>query len=76
MRGRFWFVECDLKAGSTLKLDKSGRALLMTLRHLGRIQEVRCADAAAARRLARCVCGWMDGWSDKRPCLPPSRRCV
>lgn len=41
LRGRAWFVEHDLRAGAQLRLDKSGRALLMALRHLGRIAEVR-----------------------------------
>lgn len=40
VKGRFWFLEQDLKAGTVVKLDKSGRNLLMTLRHLGRIAEV------------------------------------
>lgn len=36
-------LESDLKAGVALKLDKSGKAILTVLRHLGRIAEARVA---------------------------------
>lgn len=41
IRGRFWFVDSDLKKGTALKLDKTGKAILTVLRHLGRLTEVR-----------------------------------
>ena len=41
IKGRHWFTEPDLKAGACIRSDKTGRALLTVLRHLGRIQEVR-----------------------------------
>uniref|UniRef100_A0A383VKE4 Spindle and kinetochore-associated protein 1 n=1 Tax=Tetradesmus obliquus TaxID=3088 RepID=A0A383VKE4_TETOB len=40
-KGRFWFLENDLRAGTAVKMDKSGKSMLMLLRHLGRLQEVR-----------------------------------
>lgn len=40
IRGRFWFVDSDLKKGTALKLDKTGKAILTVLRHLGRLTEV------------------------------------
>jgi hypothetical protein len=43
VKGRWWFSESDLKSGSAIKMDKSGRAVLMVMRHLGRLQEVRCS---------------------------------
>lgn len=42
VKGLWWFSENDLKSGSAIKMDKSGRAVLMVMRHLGRLQEVRC----------------------------------
>ncbi|KAL0041368.1 hypothetical protein WJX79_001095 [Trebouxia sp. C0005] len=41
IRGRYWFLESDLKGGTTLKMDKTGKAILTVLRHLGRLTEVR-----------------------------------
>lgn len=41
IRGKHWFMESDLKGGATLKLDKTGKAILTVLRHLGRLTEVR-----------------------------------
>lgn len=41
VRGRWWFLEADCRAGQHIKLDKSGRAVLTALRALGRLQEVR-----------------------------------
>ncbi len=40
IRGRHWFLESDLKGGATLKMDKTGKAILTVLRHLGRLIEV------------------------------------
>jgi hypothetical protein len=40
-KGRFWFLESDLRAGAAVKMDKTGKSMLMLLRHLGRLQEVR-----------------------------------
>ena len=40
IRGKFWFVDSDLKGGTALKLDKTGKAILTVLRHLGRLSEV------------------------------------
>ena len=45
--GRSWLLESDLRTGSAVRLDKSGRTLLTLLRHLGRLQELRVqADGA------------------------------
>ncbi len=41
IRGRHWFLESDLKGGATLKMDKTGKAILTVLRHLGRLIEVK-----------------------------------
>lgn len=40
IRGHFWFTETELRNGSALRPDKTGKGLLMMLRHLGRISEV------------------------------------
>jgi len=40
-KGRFWFIETDLKSGTAIRMDKTGKSVLMLLRHLGRLQEVR-----------------------------------
>lgn len=42
VKGRFWFLESDLKDGMAIKLDKTGRSILTVLRHLGRLNEQRC----------------------------------
>jgi hypothetical protein len=48
LKGRSWVLESDLKTGAAVRPDKSGRALLTLLRHLGRLQEARLqADGAA-----------------------------
>ena len=39
-KGKFWFAETDMKGGGQLKLDKSGKAIITVLRHLGRLNEV------------------------------------
>lgn len=40
-------LESDLKTGTAVRLDKTGKTLLTLLRHLGRLQEVRLqADGA------------------------------
>ncbi|KIZ01827.1 hypothetical protein MNEG_6132 [Monoraphidium neglectum] len=41
IRGHFWFTEVELRNGSALRPDKTGKGLLMMLRHLGRLSEVR-----------------------------------
>ncbi|GMH39259.1 hypothetical protein BSKO_07157 [Bryopsis sp. KO-2023] len=41
VRNHCWFEESDLKNGNVLKLDKTGKAILMLLRHLRRLNEVR-----------------------------------
>lgn len=40
-KGRFWFLETDLRAGTAIRMDKTGKSILTLLRHLGRLQEVR-----------------------------------
>jgi hypothetical protein len=40
IRGNFWFTEADLRNGAALRPDKTGKGLLMVLRHLGRLSEV------------------------------------
>lgn len=40
-------LETDLRSGTAVRLDKTGKTLLTLLRHLGRLQEVRAhADGA------------------------------
>ncbi|EFN57576.1 hypothetical protein CHLNCDRAFT_143235 [Chlorella variabilis] len=47
LKGRSWVLEADLRTGTAVRLDKTGKALLTLLRHLGRLQEVRVqADGA------------------------------
>lgn len=41
IRGKHWFLETDLKSGAALKVDKTGKAILTVLRHLGRLSEVK-----------------------------------
>ena len=41
MHARMWFLQSDTKRGATVKFDKSGQALLLLLRHLKRVSEVR-----------------------------------
>lgn len=41
MRGQFFFTEAELRNGAALRPDKTGKALLTVLRHLGRVVEVR-----------------------------------
>ncbi|KAI3438852.1 hypothetical protein D9Q98_001269 [Chlorella vulgaris] len=41
LKGRNWVLESDMKNGTAVRLDKTGKSLLMLLRHLGRLQEVR-----------------------------------
>ncbi|KAI8465707.1 MAG: hypothetical protein J3K34DRAFT_525133 [Monoraphidium minutum] len=41
VRGQFWFTETELRNGAALRPDKTGKGLLMALRHLGRLSEVR-----------------------------------
>ncbi|MEW5310573.1 MAG: hypothetical protein WDW38_002359 [Sanguina aurantia] len=43
VKGQHFFLESDLKDGTALKLDKTGKSLLTVLRHLGRLTEVRCS---------------------------------
>ena len=40
LKGRHWFMEADMKQTHTLRPDKTGKALLTVLRHLGRLHEV------------------------------------
>lgn len=41
LHGRQWALESDLKSGTALRLDKTGRSIITVLRHLGRISETR-----------------------------------
>lgn len=41
IKGSYWLLDMDLKDGNALKHDKTGKAILTILRHLGRVQEVR-----------------------------------
>ncbi|GLI68353.1 hypothetical protein VaNZ11_012756 [Volvox africanus] len=43
VKGHYWFLESDLRDGIAIKLDKTGKSILTLLRHLGRLQEVRCS---------------------------------
>lgn len=40
LKGRHWYMEADMKQTHTLRPDKTGKALLTVLRHLGRLHEV------------------------------------
>eukprot|EP00878_Enallax_costatus_P033344 GHUV01036764.1.p1 GENE.GHUV01036764.1~~GHUV01036764.1.p1 ORF type:complete len:218 (+),score=90.14 GHUV01036764.1:1036-1689(+) len=40
VKGRYWFPETELKAGIAVKMDKTGKSILMLLRHLARLAEV------------------------------------
>ena len=48
MKGQHWFMEADMKQTQTLRPDKTGRALLTVLRHLGRLHEVRPPSVACS----------------------------
>lgn len=41
VKGCFWILERDCRNGTALKMDKTGKAILTILRHLGRLTEVR-----------------------------------
>jgi hypothetical protein len=51
LKGRSWVMEADLRNGTAVRMDKSGKMLLSLLRHLGRLQEVR-VQAEGATHLA------------------------
>lgn len=55
LKARSWVLEADLKSGSAVRLDKTGRALLTLLRHVGRLQEVR-VQADGATHLIYIMC--------------------
>ena len=40
MKGRYWFLESDMRDGAALKADRTSKSILLVLRHLGRLQEV------------------------------------
>ena len=47
LKGRSWVLEADMRSGTAVRLDKTGKTLLTLLRHLGRLAEVRVpADGA------------------------------
>ena len=41
VRGRCWLTETDMKKSTLLKPDKTGKAIVTILRHVGRLSEVR-----------------------------------
>lgn len=41
LKGRCWVMEADLKNGTAVRLDKTGKSVLTLLRHLGRLSETR-----------------------------------
>ncbi len=41
IKGNYFFTETELRNGAALRPDKTGKGILMILRHLGRISEVR-----------------------------------
>ena len=41
LKGKFFFIESDMKLGQAVRMDNTGRSLLVLLRHLGRTTEVR-----------------------------------
>lgn len=42
VKGRPFCLDTDLKRGQHTKQDHTGKAVLMALRHLGRLAEVKC----------------------------------
>lgn len=70
VKGCYWFLESDLKDGTALKLDKTGKSILTIMRHLGRLQEVRESNrghsflAPASFRPPAC--------NAAKPCMLPS----
>lgn len=60
-KGRFWFVETDLRSGTAIRMDKTGKSILMLLRHLGRLQEVSAASPGSSASLQQAqalAVGW------------------
>lgn len=58
MKGKCWMMDMDLRKGSVLKPDKTGKAIMTILRHLGRIHEVRRTGYTALDLIdCRCACG-------------------
>ena len=43
VRGKFWLTDTDLKRSLILKADKTGKAIMTILRHVGRVSEVSCS---------------------------------
>jgi len=58
IKGRFWFLDNDLKDGASIRPDKTGKSILMMLRHLKRLEEVRCEGVWV---LYGCEGVWMCG---------------
>lgn len=40
VKGSYWILERDCKHGSVVRMDKTGKAILTILRHLGRLSEL------------------------------------
>ena len=49
VKGKPWFPDEDRKHATVLRPDKSGKAITTILRHLNRIQEVRCKASPDSR---------------------------
>lgn len=41
VKGKMWALEADCKAGRHLRMDNTGRSIIMVLRHVSRLNEVR-----------------------------------
>lgn len=53
VKGKCWLMDMDLRKGSVLKPDKTGKAIMTILRHLGRIHEVLALQTAHSKEIAR-----------------------
>ncbi len=58
-KNRFWLVEDDLKRGTAVRADKSGKAILTILRHLGRLQEVHLAAGSDGNYKLQSLTLWL-----------------
>jgi hypothetical protein len=69
-------VETDLRSGSAIRMDKTGKSILMLLRHLGRLQEVSRAQGGSCCK-ADCQMQGQIGVEPKPQCsLSPSNMMV
>jgi hypothetical protein len=71
VKGHYFFMDGEMRGAHALKPDKTGKALLTVLRHLGRLQEVCASDLLHAGLLVRKTpcCIEPAGGAHRRACM-------